>query len=157
MAYAVLADDVKPLIKRVAQDIGTATGLMDDTEAGTVLTSVEGEINTALDAGGFVAPATTPSYFLLQLKLLSAQGTAGLILKSYAVDKQGSEVDQLADDYISLYQAGLKGLRDGSMVPSSAPTLGTVGKPSSHLTDYPDGDPDLGDQANPVFTRGKDW
>lgn len=153
--YADLEDDVLPLIKRLGQDIDSYTPLITTEEATQILSSVEALIDTALDAYGLDVPVTTPTHFVYALRMIAAWGAAYHIVESYMLNDPSPGLQAVADFWRVQFEKGIESLRDGTAIPRSLAS--PVGRPASHLYDYPDADPDLGVNANPAFTRGRDW
>lgn len=155
--YADVEDDVLPLIKRLGQDVGSSYPLMTTAEVTQVLVSVEGQVDSALSAGGAAVPVTEPNYLVNDLRLICAWGTAWQVVLSYMLHQPSPALQVVADIYREQYLDALEGLRDGSRLPATTPQSGEAGQIASHLMDYPDADPIVGTNARSAIVRGKDW
>lgn len=158
MPYADL-DDVRGLLAKSLSngtDFGDA-GAPTEVQAEAIIASVSAEIDVVLAARGITVPVTEPAYFLSSLLPVNAHGAAARILRSWFPDAVGPGEQPAYAYWQALYDGAIEAMKDGSMIPPGAPTSGQRVVAATHLTEYPDEDPDLGEQANPAFTRGKVW
>jgi len=152
MAYAA-SSDVQELI---AQFTISGTSKPTSTQLTDIIAQIAGEIDTVLGARGITVPVTTPAHFLVRLEALNAYGAAAGTLKSMFPDATGADETPAYAFWERRYRDGLAELKDGTGIPDGVigSTAGYVA-PSTYLTRNPDVEEDLGDIAEPFFTRSK--
>ena len=162
MAYTTL-DDVRALISKHTQttDIGDANSAMSEVEADSIVANVQDEIDTLLSSQGVVVSVAAPTHFLGKLKLLNGYGAAARILKSILPDVVGPGETPAYMYWEGLYREGKKSIQDGTGIPGDAVMVGgnanAAGSTATHLTDFPDENPEQGVNARPRFEKWKVW
>lgn len=139
----------------MAQFIIDETTSPSSTELTTIIEDVEGEIDTALRTQGVSTPVATPTYLLDWLEGLASTGAAARALKSMFPDAGGPGQVAASEFYQRIYERGLAGIRDGTMIPPEAVSSGSSVSPSTYFTRNPDEEEALGSIAEPFFTRSK--
>lgn len=150
MAYATL-DNVRALLSKFTIDANSAPSA---TEATTLIDQIDGEINTVLASVGVTVPVAAPAHFVSALAILNTYGAAVLVAQAMFPDRAGAAEGSAAlyTVWDQRYRTGLAKLRDGSGIPPSVAVGGRV-HPSTYFTRNPDAEEDLGDIAEPTFTR----
>jgi len=153
MVYGT-ATDVQDLM---AQFTIGATSTPTATQVGTILIDISNEIDVTLDGAGVAVPVSSPTHFVDWLGRLNAYGTASAVLKSMFPGTVGLDETPAYAFWEARYQAGLKGIIDRSMVPSTAVLNGDAPQPSTYFTRNPDTEETLGDIAEPMFLASKQF
>jgi hypothetical protein len=153
MAYADLAD-VQALMAQITIDGSSRPTSTQVTNV--IIPQVSAEIDGVLAARGLTVPVTTPAYFLEALTLLNAMGSAAAVIRSMKPVKAGASEGSASYEafYADWYQKGLRRLESGTGIPDGLATSGAGVGPSTYFTRNPDEEEDLGDIAEPFFTRG---
>lgn len=160
MPYATL-DTVQGMM---AQYPITPFSAVNETQATAIIADISAEVDVALSAAGVSTPVATPATFVEWLGRLNAYGATATILRSMfpggPMMARGVRPDMLPTEmpaYVfweQRYQAGLQGIRDGTMVPADVTDNSNFVLPSTYLTRNPDVEEPLGDIAEPLFTVG---
>lgn len=150
MAYATTTD-VQGLLPKWTI---SASSSPTTTQVSAMLADVEAEINVALANQGVSTPYATAGDFLDWLGKLSADGTAARTLKAMFPDSSGPMETPAYKYFSDQYAAGLKAIRDGSMLPPAAGASGVEAVPASYQTRYSDEEADDGRIGTPRFRWG---
>jgi len=162
MAYTTLTN-VKALISKAvkATDIGDGNSPMTTVQADQIVVNVQGEVDTLLSSQGVVVEVTTPAHFVSALAQLVEYGSAARILKSILPDVTGPGETPAYMYWENLYKQGRKDIKDGCLIPLDAVMVGATanapGSTATHLTEYPEENPDQGANAAPKIVKGKVW
>lgn len=113
-------------------------------ELSDFITDAEAEIDAALVAVGFGAPATAPAAFVSWLGKLATEGAAATLLKAWFQDAQGVAGESAWAVYERRFNEGIKRLLAGSMTPSESATSTDAETP-------------FAPEADPIFEVGKAW
>jgi len=149
MAYATRSD-VEGLIAQFNVNASTKPNAI---QIDTIIAGVSNEIDVYL--GPYVTvPVTTPDYFYGWLKQLNAYGAAAQVLKSMFPATVGAGEIPAWGFWKSLYDAGIKSIKDGDILPSEIQTGSARIRPSTYFTRNPTEEEDLG-FAEPFFKSGK--
>jgi len=153
MAYAVFAE-VQQLIAKWPLSTTTKPTTAQATD---MIDQIAGEMDTAISSAGYAVPVTAPAHFLEALKLLNAEGTAMLVLKSMFPQRSGASEGSPSEYalYARNYNDGLRRLQSGEGIPPDAATGAGSVAPSSYFTRNPDQEEDLGEIAEPFFKRNQ--
>lgn len=151
MAYSEI-DDVRDLLGKFAL---SSTTKPTEAQAIALTDQVGAEIDSVLSAAGYTVPVTAPTYFVSALKVLNSAGAAAMVLRSMFPDAAGAAATESYAFFYQWYKDGLARLRDGSGVPPEVTTNAAYVTPSTYFTRNPDEEEELGDIAEPFFTRSK--
>lgn len=152
MTYAATAD----IQARVAQFTISATSKPTTTQVGLIQGDISHDINVALGSKGITTPfADDGSEFYDWLGAVEAWGTTAELLKSMFPNATGPAETPAYAYYEKRYQAAIKGILDGSLIPSTVSTSAL--RASTYFTRNPDSNEDLGDIAEPSFKVDKKW
>ena len=149
MSYAAIAR-VQGLIPKF---VITASTTPNTTQAEQIIDDVDGEINACLDSISLAIPVTTPQDFVDRLAHLNAVGAAAAILRAVFPNATGPGESPAFAFWWSWYKDGKKALLEKVGIPPSLLSGGTSVQPATYLTRNPDENEDIGDIAEPVFTR----
>lgn len=149
MAYATEAK-VEALMAKFAVDGSTTP---TNTQLTIIIDDVAGDMDSRLAAKGVTVPVTSPAYFLDYLEGINSMGAAARTLRSMFPDVSGPGEQPAYNFWQARYNAFLKGVDDGSVIPPDAMKGETVA-PSTYLTRNPDTEEDLGDISEPLFKMG---
>jgi hypothetical protein len=133
----------------------SSTSKPTEAQATALVDQVAAEVDSVLAGAGYMVPVTAPDYFLSALKLLNSAGAAAAILKVMFPDATGAAESPAYAFWDKWYRDGLARLRDGSGVPPDVTTNSAAVGPSTYFTRNPDAEEELGDIAEPFFTRSK--
>jgi len=152
MAYA----DLNEVVDLLGNFQLTGTSSPSESQATALTDQVGAEIDSALSGAGVTVPVTAPEHFVSALRLLNSAGAAALILRIMFPDATGAAETPAYAFWAKWYQDGLARLRDGTGIPDDVigATSGYVA-PSTYFTNNPDEEVDLGDIAEPFFSRSK--
>lgn len=128
------------------------------TQMTTMISEVEGFIDSVLSARGITTPITAPSQFVSALQGIAVAGTAARVLKSMFPDAVGAGETPAYAYWQKLFDDGIKALVDGSLIPDDPLVVGSASgyvAPSTYFTNNPDEEAEIGVIAEPFFTRGK--
>lgn len=125
-------------------------------EATDILEDIASQINAVLASKGLSVPVTAPAQFVTFLGAVNTWGAVAEILKSRFPDATGPGETPAYALFERRYQDALKGLADGSLIPSDV-GRSEAAKPSTYFTRNPDTDEDLGANAEPLFTMDMQW
>jgi len=152
MAYAALAD-VQALLPKWNID---ANSTPTATQVEQFITDVAGEVDAILSSQGLTVPVTEPASFLAWLGLLNALGAGALAAAGMfpGSAQAGPEGTPLASFLQARYKVGLDRLVKGTGIPEAAVRTSNVTM-RGYLDQHPDEEVDLGDIAEPFFTREK--
>lgn len=139
MSFATVAD----IQRLMAQFPITSSGKPTSTQIESILADTEHEVNTHLSSAGVTVPVTAPDYFLNWLGLLASYGATAAVLKSMFPNATGPAETPAYAFWEARYKLGLKGIDDGTLVPSDLITSHRV-KPSTYFTKNPGGEESLG-------------
>lgn len=151
MAYAALSD-VQGLLAKFT--IGTQSK-PTATQAETIITQINAEIDAVIAGQGYAVPVTVPAWFLNALKLLNAYGAAATVLRSMFPDRAGGDDNATAMEayYAGEYHRGLRRLMTGEGIPPGLVAGSSQATPSTYFTRNADEEEGLGDIAEPFFKR----
>jgi hypothetical protein len=152
MAYAAVSD-VQALMAKFTID---ANSKPTTTQVTSMINDISGEIDAVLAGRGLTVPVTTPTYFVDALTMLNTYGAAVLVAQAMLPDRAGAAEASSAIYTVwdQRYRTGMAALRDGEGIPPTAPASGRI-QPSTYFTRNPDSEEDLGDIAEPTFTRSQ--
>lgn len=152
MAYAALADVQALMPKWTINDSSTPT----QTQVSGFIDDIAAEIDTVLSAQGLTVPVATPASFVAFLAMLNAQGAAALAVAGmFPSQAQADPVGTpLAAFLQKQYERGLARLVKGEAIPEGAARSDIVTM-RGYLDQNPDEEVELGDIAEPWFTREK--
>lgn len=128
------------------------------TQMSTIISEVEGIIDSVLSAKGIAVPVTLPAHFEQALEGISVAGSAARVLKSMFPDAVGAGETPAYAYWQKLFDDGIKALVDGSLIPDDPLVVGSASgyvAPSTYFTNNPDEEAEIGTIAEPFFTRGK--
>jgi hypothetical protein len=128
------------------------------TQLTPIISEVEGYIESILAAKGIAVPVTLPAYFEQALEGISVAGCAARVLKSMFPDAIGAGETPAYAYWQKLFDDGIKGLVDGSLIPDDPEVIGSASgyvAPSTYFTNNPDEEVELGDIAEPRFKMDK--
>lgn len=151
MAYAT-ETKLEALMAKFSVDGGSSP---DSSQVAVIIQDVEGEIDTALRTQGISTPVTTPAYFLDWLEGLATAGAAARALKSMFPDATGAGETPAYAFWQTIYNNGLRDIKNGTMIPPEVTRSGSGISPSTYFTRNPDEEEDLGDISEPMFRIGK--
>ena len=150
MSYCQLSD-VSSLIARFGVNVSSTP---TSTQAQAINNDVGYELDVAIEGAGFLTPITDVK-FGWYLLALNAYGSAAAILKSMFPDAKGPGETPAYAFWEARYQLGLKGVKDGTLIPPGLPRNARFVAPVTYLTLNPDQDSSLGANADPTFTVSK--
>jgi hypothetical protein len=153
MAYAALSD-VQGLIAKFTID---GSSKPTSTQVTTLIGQISADIDAVISAAGYAVPVASPAWFVTALLYLNALGAAALTLRSMFPDSRAAGDAGLSEYalYQRWYEAGLKRLGAPGGIPPDVATNSASVNPSTYFTRNPDTEEDLGDIAEPFFTRAK--
>lgn len=119
----------------------------------SIIADTEHEVNVMLDSASILIPIDVASVsFLGFLKMVVSYGATAAILKSMFPSIQGPGDTPAYAFWESRYNSRLKGIIDGTLVPSDVIRTTTKAKPSTYFTRNPGGEESLG-VHEPWFKR----
>lgn len=149
MAYAEIARIQGLIPKWTISDSTTP----NTDQAEQIIDDVSDEIDSCLAAASVMVPVTTPAYFMDRLALLNAVGAAAAIARAMFPDTTGPGETPVFQFFWNWYKQGKDALTNKKGIPPSLLSGGSSVQPSTYLTRNPDTNEDIGDIAEPRFTR----
>jgi len=138
MSYYASIDDVKALNPKRTY---SATTTPTETQVGTYITLIEGEIDTVLLALGFLGDITAPAEFITFLRLLNALGAAAMAEQAMFPETSEAGATPHWKALKARYEALLDKLSTGKLMPSSFNSARLVGSiysdANTDTEDYP--------------------
>jgi hypothetical protein len=92
------------------------------------------------------------------LQYIGVAGVAARALRTMFPDATGAGETPAHADYQKIFDDGLAGLKDGTLIPDDPAVVGSTSgyvAPSTYFTRNPDAEEELGEIAEPFFSRGK--